>query len=187
MAAAALEMAKDHTPPVNHLVQEAFLVHVRSLAEFFHSKVEEFRNDPSRIVERKEDNIFAVDFCGSVLWSEKPFCGNTHLMKAINKTLSHMTYSRNLTSSGVSEIDLPFDGWKHVHGTVNLIRRTWDNFLQSVKPEYVRPQYPTDIQYWLDELTKGWSVPFGHLESEFETRAKGWPNWKLNETPDGPI
>jgi hypothetical protein len=108
-------------------------------------------------------------------------------MKAIDKTLSHMTYSRNLTPSGVSEIVLAFDGCKHVHGTVNLIRRTWDKFTQSVKPEYMRPQYPTDIRYWLDEHTKDWSVNFSALENEFESRATGWSHWKLNETPDGPI
>ena len=32
MTAAALEIAKGPGPPVNHLVQEAFLVHVRNLA-----------------------------------------------------------------------------------------------------------------------------------------------------------
>jgi hypothetical protein len=180
-------MAKGHKEPVNHLVQEAFLVHVRNLAEFFRSGVDEFRSSPSTIVERREDNIYAVDFCHSMLWSEKPFSKNTQLMKAINKTLSHMTYSRNLTSSGVSEIVLAFDGRNHVHGTVNLIRRTWEKFMDSVKPQYMRPQYPTDIKYWLGEHTKGWRIQFSDLANEFEAQAKRWPHWKLNETPDGPI
>jgi hypothetical protein len=187
MTAAALEMAQDHKAPVNHFVQEAFLLHVRNLAEFFRSGVDDFIKAPSTIVERTEDNIYAVDFCNSMLWSEKPFGKDTRLMKAINKTLSHMTYSRNLTPSGVSEITLAFDGCNHVHGTVNLIRRTWEKFQHSMKPEYMRPQYPTDIAYWLAEHTNGWRVKFSDWDNEFETQAKRWKHWSLNETPDGTI
>jgi hypothetical protein len=186
MVAAALEIAKGPEAPTNHLVQEAFLVHVRNLAEFFRLGVKEFKKTPAVLVPRSDDNVYAVDLCHSVLWSEAPFDGSTRLIKAINKTLSHITYSRDLTS-GVSEIDSVFDGYLHVHGTVNLIRRTWEKFLQSVRPEYVRPLCPMDIQYWLDEHTKKWSVQFSDLGNEFERRAKGWSHWKLNETPDGTI
>ena len=185
MSAAALEMAKGPESPINHLVQEAFLVHVRSLAEFFRSGVSEFKKTPT-LVPRSDDNIYAIDFCHSVQWSEKPFGRNTQLIRAINKTLSHMTYSRDLTS-GVSEIHLAFDGYLHVHGTVKLIRLTWEQFLQSMKPEYVRPRCPTDIEYWLGEHTRNWMTHFSDVENEFEIRAKGWPHWKLNQTPDGPI
>jgi len=73
MSAAALEMAKGPEAPINHLVQEAFLVHVRSLAEFFHSGVSEFKKNPPTLVSRSKDDIYAVDFYHSVLWSEEPF------------------------------------------------------------------------------------------------------------------
>lgn len=189
LLAAALEMAKGPTGPINHLVQEAFLVHVRNLAEFFRSGVQRFKQDPSRLPPRFEerDNIFAVDFCSSVLWDVKPFGPEKKLIKAINKTLSHMTYSRDLAS----QIDGAFDGYLHAHGTVRLMRRTWERFLASLRPEYLRPQCPEDIEYWLGEHTKaedeyGLRVQFSDFENQFETEVKK-RQWKLNQTPDGPV
>jgi hypothetical protein len=156
------------------------------LAEFFWLGVEAFKRNPQVRVPRRDDNIYAVDFCLSVLWDEKPFSKNTKLIKAINKTLSHITYSRDLTS-GLSEIDFPFDGRLHVHGTVKLMRRTWCGFVRSMNPDFVSPQHPTDIEHWLVEHTEKWRVKFSDIDDEFERRAKGWSHWKLNETPDGPV
>jgi len=183
---AALEMSQDHAPPISHEVQESFLVHVRNLAEFFRCGVREFKQNPLVRVPRGNDNIYAVDFCVSVKWDETWFGTGEKLIKAINKTLSHMTYSRDLTL-GLSEIAFPFDGHLHVHGTVKLMRRTWADFLRSMNPDYVSPSHPTDIEYWLGVHTKKWRWRFCEMEDEFENRARGWSHWKLNETPDGPV
>lgn len=61
----ALEMANAHGSPMNHLIQEAFLAHVRNLAEFFREGVSEFKKAQTP-PERLRDNIYAVDFCLSV-------------------------------------------------------------------------------------------------------------------------
>ena len=83
MVAAALEMATGPDVPINHLVQEAFLVHVRNLAQFFLLGVAEFKKDPLNLVGRTNDNIYADDFCHSVKWSETPFGKGTKLIRAI--------------------------------------------------------------------------------------------------------
>ena len=106
---AALEMAEgSHTEPVNHEVQESFLVHVRNLAVFFRTGVKEFKQNPSVRVRRRENDIYAVDFCLSVLWDETPFSKDKKLMIAINKTLSHMTYSRDRAAPGHAH----FEGYR---------------------------------------------------------------------------
>ncbi len=47
MLAAAVEMPHNHCSPLSHLVQEAFLAHVRNLAEFFNKGTEEFGKTPT--------------------------------------------------------------------------------------------------------------------------------------------
>ena len=191
---AALEMTKGHPHPVNHLVEQAFLVHVRSMAEFFWSGVADFRCRPnSGPISRKKDDIYAVDFCSDVRWCEERFGSpkfrDTKLIKAINKTLSHMTYSRRLDS----EIDVAFVGYRYLDGTVKLMRRTWEKFIESISPNYLRPQCSQDIQYWIDRHTKDWTLKLPEIESEFGRRSnelsqKGPPcEWTLNQTPDGPL
>jgi hypothetical protein len=186
MLAAALEMANNHGSPINHLVQEAFLVHVRSLAEFF--------SGPNPQKKRDKDNIYAVDLCHSVGWKPERLAKSTNLIKAINKTLSHMTYSRDRAS----ESHAHFEGHSHLHGTVKLMRQTWRDFLKCLRREFLHPENPKDIYYWLNYHTRNWevSIPshsgerleFGALESQFETRvnelARTNPAWVLNKTPD---
>jgi hypothetical protein len=179
---AALEMAKGPGPPINHLVQEAFLVHVRNLAEFFREGVSAFKKTQAP-PERSRDNIYAVDFCFLLGWQAEPFAYDRELIKAINKSLSHMTYSRDPASTSHAL----FEGCLHLHGTVKLMRQTWGDFLKSVKPEFLQPQHPRDIHFWLVEHTKEWPVSFNDLESNFEGEAKQWKHWTLNQTPDGPV
>jgi hypothetical protein len=169
-----------------HLVEQAFLVHVRSLAEFFREGVDKFGQGPSP-AQRNNDNIRAVDFCDEVRWCKKPFGKDTKLIRAINKTLSHMTYSRRLET----EIDVVFDGHFHVHGTVKLISRTWRAFLDSVSPKFLNPLCQEDIHFWLDKHTLEWPIRFSELENEFEQWNQRWARecpeyWLLNQTPDGP-
>lgn len=183
LLAAAKQMARGPLPPINHQVQEAFLVHVRNLAEFFYLGVDQFKKGALR-PPRGQDNIYAVDLCSSVSWSEAPFHKDTKLRRAINKTLSHMTYSRDLSlSPGTSsEIDTPFDGQYHAHGTVKLKRRTWDEFMKSM-----RPQHQPELKKWLLKHAGGMCVHLDTFDSEFEALVKNWPQWKLNQTPDSPV
>ena len=118
--AAAREMARGHDSPINHEIQEAFLVHVRNLAEFFCKRVREFQLLPNQLVPRTEqrDNIYAVDFCSAVTWDPAPLEADTKLRRAIDKTLSHLTYSRDLQGA---QLDRAFEGHYHVHGTVKLM------------------------------------------------------------------
>lgn len=190
----AREMTKGHGSPLNHLVQEAFLAHVRNLAEFFREGVSEFRKAQTP-PGRPRDNIYAVDFCLSVGWQPKAFGYDRRLIKAINKTLSHMTYSRDRASKSHAH----FEGCEHLHGTVTLMRRTWGDFLKSMNPEFLQPKHPEDIPYWLDYHTRNWEVKFNDFENEFDARVKalvrrtegparrGILKWMLNQTPDGSV
>jgi hypothetical protein len=171
---AALEMAKGSKAPLNHLVQEAFLVHVRNMAEFFREGVTEF--EKNNAPPDRAGYIYAVDFCDSVGWQWKPFDGGSKLIKVINQSLSHMTYGRDSNVAG----HIHFEGREHVHGIVKLMRNTWGDFLKSVKPQFLQPQYREDIRYWLVEHTKEWSVTFGNLESNFEEAVKRQTGWTLN-------
>ena len=180
---AALEMANAHGAPINHLVQEAFLAHVRNLAEFFREGIQAFQGQPPP---RSRDNIFAVDFCSSVGWEPEPYGNDKNLIRAINKTLAHMTYSRDRGSASHAH----FEGSLHVHGTVKLLRQTWNEFLKSVKPQFLQPHCREDIPYWLAEHTKMWPVKFSEYEGAFENAVKHRAidcRWKLNQTPDGPV
>jgi hypothetical protein len=169
MLGAALEMAKGSwegsCSPMNHFAQEAFLTHVRNLAEFFREGVREFKKAQGP-PPRAQDNIYAVDFCHSVGWRTEPFGPQKKLIRAINKTLSHPTYSRHRASQG----HVHFEGYEHVHGTVKLMRQTWADFIKAVKPEFLQPQCPEDIDYWLGKHTENWRVKFSDFESVFETR-----------------
>ena len=184
LLAAAQQMAEDHRPPINHLVQEAYLVHLRNLAEFFDKGVTAFKENQGVPPARDRDNIYAVDLCRSVKWDAKPFSPKTRLRRAIDKTLSHMTYSRDL-SSGFSEIGVAFHGPSHVHGTLMLVRRAWEKFLDSLDP-----QYTESVAQWLDTHAEHMGVSLGSFYTQFDQKAKHWQHcadWHLNETPDGPI
>jgi len=165
-------------------VQGVFLVHLRSLGEFFRNGVEEFRKDSSVPPARFNDDIYAVDFCHSVLWDETTFHEKTKLIRAINKTLFHMTYSRDLKS----EIDVAFDASLHVHGTVRLMRNTWDKFLNSMRHEH-----KADLDRWLHQHTRaddayGLRVPLADFDRHFEGQVNRLlPQWRLNQTPDGSV
>jgi len=172
-------MAEGPGAPINHFVQEAFLVHTRNLGEFFREGARTFEaNQPPP--EREQNKILAVDFCSSVSWRPQLFTESSKLISAINQSLSHMTYHRDRAAKGHAH----FEGSLHVHGTVELMRRTWGEFMQCVKPEFLHPHYREDINYWLVEHTKEWRVPFNRLENRFEEAVKRWPHWILNRTAE---
>jgi hypothetical protein len=184
LLAAAREMARGHGSPVNHEVQESFLVHVRNLAEFFWKGVRQFKQAPGTLVPRNEehDNIYAVDFRETVKWDEAPFHRETKLRRAIDKTLSHMTYSRDLQGP---QLDAAFDGCYHLHGTVKLIRRTWQDFRSSL-----RAKSEEALDDWIGRQANGLKLSVDVIVREFEQLAReraAQGEWRLNETPDGPV
>jgi len=158
MLAAAVEMTKGSwegwCSPINHLVQEAFLVHVRNLAEFF--------GQPRNKGYIYAVDFYAVDFCDG--WNPKKF-PQGKLIRAINTTLAHMQYSRDRASRS----HVHFEGYEHLDGTVKLMRKTWTDFMKCVEPEY-----RLDIEEWLvkhtasPKQTERWRVPFRELESAFD-------------------
>jgi len=177
---AALKMADVPKPPqlpVNVLLQDAFLAHLRNLSELFHQGVKQFKQHRSHPVERPRDDIYAVDFCGAVTWDETPFAPDSRLRKAINKTLSHLTYSRDLNAPR-SGIEIAFDGKDHAHGTVKLVMRTWNDFMLGVSPEY-RPA----VERCLRDQAAGWKLQLDRFEAEFDRRVRRW-GWRMNNTPN---
>ncbi|MGA2328993.1 MAG: hypothetical protein ABSH05_22220 [Bryobacteraceae bacterium] len=181
LLAAAQQVAAGYGPPLNHQVQEAFLVHLRNLAEFFHKGVAQFRRNPEVPPQRNRDNIYAVDLCSSVTWDESPFDPSTRLRRAIDKTLSHMTYSRDL-KSGSSEITVAFDSQLHLHGTLVQVRRTWEAFVRAL-----HPQYRNGLMQWLDKFAGDMGVSLNGFYADFDERAKRWGYYHFNHTPDGSI
>ncbi|HEY6343617.1 MAG TPA: hypothetical protein VIY49_19145 [Bryobacteraceae bacterium] len=181
LLAAAAQMAEGHGPPINHEVQESFLVHVRNLAEFFHKGVGKFRRDRSVPPVRSRDNIYAVDLVTAVSWNESLFDPGTKLRRAIDKTLSHMTYSRDLRS-GQSEIDVAFEARLHAHGTVKLLRRTWFLFWDDLRPD-VR----ASAESWMRTHADGLALSLQTFDADFEARVRRLRTWKLDITPDGPV
>lgn len=181
LLAAATQMTEPHGAPINHEIQESFLVHVRNLAEFFQRGVAEFRRDPTVPPVRGRDNIYAVDLVTTASWNESPFDPRTKLRKAINKTLSHMTYSRDLRS-GQSEIDVAFEGRLHAHGTVRLIRRTWILFWGDLRTD-VRAR----LEPWIRKHAEGLALALDNFDVEFDERVKRCRTWQLDTTPDGPV
>jgi hypothetical protein len=182
LLAAALQMTKGHLAPVNHQVQESFLVHVRNLAEFLCNGVEEFRKNPGTRPTRWQDNIFAVDLCSSVQWDDKRLDKDTKLRRAINKTLSHLTYSRDLIS-GISEIDTAFNGFLHAHGTTRLMRKTWDAFVLHS----LLPQYEPALTSWVRKCARDMGVALSEFDARYDIAVRQLPQWQSNQTPDGPV
>jgi hypothetical protein len=171
--------------PTNHMVQEVFLVHFRNLAEFFCMGVDEFRatgTAPRRA--KAHDNIYAVDFCTEVGWQEDGFRRDTQLRVAINKTLSHMTYSRDLKGKQISKA---FDGRYHVHGTMKLFLRTWQKFVTCLKPGY-----EVELDRWIKHHSRNLDISVEEMISAFECLARKhaqsntW-RWQLDTTPEGPV
>lgn len=180
--AAALKIAEGPSWPANHFAQGCFLVHARNLAEFFRQGAREFKDNPGRVIlrEKERDNIYAVDLCARVEWDDKPFHEDSPLVRAINKTLSHLTYSRD-HASGTRQIDR-FDGSAHVHGTVQLFYQTWTRFIASLKPGHQEK-----IERWIAEHWTR-SDKMAEALSEFEKIVnrrvtEGEQGWAINQLP----
>jgi hypothetical protein len=130
--------------------------------------------------EERGDNIYAVDFCTAVTWNESPFELDTKLRRAIDKTLSHLTYARDLQGP---HLQVAFDGRLHGHGTVKLIRNAWSDFNRSLDEEN-----RDRLEEWTRRYTSDFGLSFDDLTGEFEQDAKDRASreeWQLNTTPDG--
>lgn len=175
LLAAALEMANAPKSPRNHQAQESFLLHLRNLADFFSggsaAPGATVSAPPSRSKER--DDIYAVDLSERVGWDPGPFARNTKLRQAMNKTLAHMTYSRD-------SIDVPFDGWRHLHGTVKLVRKTWQAFLGSLRSAH-RTQLARELERHASGLGP---LDLNGFDEHFERLVSALPRWLRDTTPD---
>ncbi len=136
MLSAAEQMGIEHPPPVNHLIQTAFLTHLRVLALFFERSTEKNEKEKRKDV---GDDICAFQIVdksplSTIGWDGGPFVKGGSLRIAINKTVSHLTQKRILSEDSVDSI-APFSGPKHLHGAVSLIRKTWNTFNQCLTPQ----------------------------------------------------
>jgi hypothetical protein len=115
--AAAVEMTMPHSPPVNHLVQEAFLIHTRNLLSFF------LLGGSNR-----DDDITIATFCQKVQVPDKEEA--KQLRNAIDKTVAHLTKSRIVDRENPKIA--PFNGPQHLHGTVTFVQEHWEKFLSAL-------------------------------------------------------
>ena len=92
---------------------------------------------------------------------------------------SHLTYSRDLRDR---QLAVAFDGPSHVHGTVKLIYRTWQEFHCSLLPRFRAP-----LDQWISQHAVALGLPFSDLIGDFETLAQhraALGEWRLDQTPD---
>ena len=138
---------------------------MRNLAEFFCKGVTKFRSAPGTAVRREEerDNIYAIDFCTEVKWKPALLERDTKLRRAIDKTLSHMTYSRDLRGS---QLDIAFDGRFHAHGTAKLRLQTWRNFRLAM-----RADLGDALDEWISRHATGLEIAVDKTLRKFEERA----------------
>jgi hypothetical protein len=182
--AGAIGMTSPHGSPVNHQVAEAFLVHARNLSDFFYQGVEQFRRNGGWVPRSEDhDDIYAVDFCDRVCWDETPF-GESSLRTSINKTLSHLTYSRDLTPGGRSKIVTLFDGLKHLHGTVVLFRQAWDQFAGTASSRgSISPKFKDALHERVTYGAEMLKVPLGaQFDALLDQRTAQHP-WVQNIRP----
>lgn len=176
----AREMATSHPPPRNHLFQNTYLIHARSLMGFLYSGAEDRKKRATGWIRRKMDDIYAVDFCDKVGWDNRAFSNESKLAVAINKTLTHLTYSRNMTSPS-SQLDSAFHGPSHLHGTTRLFVRAMEKFSLSLLPEF-RQAY----RLFLDEKEREWNIAAPVVLAYLDTWATQARASKFL-TPDGLI
>ena len=73
---------------------------------------------------------------------------------------------------------MAFDSQLHLHRTVKLIRRTWDAFLESLKPEY-----QAGLSDWLAKHAEDMLPSLSGFDEQFEEKARRWSYWQFNKTP----
>lgn len=163
--AAAVEMTKPHPPPVNHLVQVAFLVHARCILGFFLLGIDGPR----------KDDITIRDFCIEEVEIPGAEERARRLRKAIDKTVAHLTKSRKVDENN-PEI-APFDGPQHLHGTVTFVQEHWEKFLSELASEL-----RGFLGHRVDELAREMRVNIRDAEAELE-RAASQPGWTKKALP----
>ncbi|GIU79321.1 MAG: hypothetical protein KatS3mg005_2559 [Bryobacteraceae bacterium] len=163
--AAAVEMTKPHLPPVNHLVQVAFLVHARCILDFFLLGIDGPR----------KDDITIRDFCIEKVETPGVEEKAKRLRKAIDKTVAHLTKSRKVDGNN-PEI-APFRGPQHLHGTVTFVHEHWEKFLSALAP-----QLRECVGHRVNELAGEMNVNIRDVAAKLE-RAASHPDWTKNTLP----
>jgi len=173
-----VEMTKPHPCPTNILIHDATLTHLRALAEFFWFRKGAQPGPPSQIDPTKPD-LFARYYCDRLCWDPAPFDRSSNLMKALDKSVAHLTLARDLSDADVG-IEAPWDGPTHLHGTAMLMLRTWENFMVGVRPDH-RPHFDE----WLACHAKAFGVSLASFETDLTriVRSRIGNGYRLNSIP----
>jgi hypothetical protein len=165
--AAAQEMLDPrHKSPVNHLMQDAFLAHYRALREFFRGgspKRGPVTNGPG---ERRADNVWAIDYIDSVTWDPEPFDKTCGIEVAINKCLSHLTYSRDPALPD-TELTIGWDGSLHLVGAVRALLVAWDEF-----SAHIRHEFAPEFRHRFDTRAEEYKLDLPTFRRDYESRAR---------------
>jgi len=135
LLAGAWEMTNPaHVRPINLLIQDATLVHLRAMAEFFHFSPDD--GPLPKTLPRDRPDAKAIFYCQTAAWNPLQFDRSSKLMKALDKCLAHLSLARELTIQNVG-LSVAWDGPTHLHGTMKLMLTTWDQFQIAVLPQFV--------------------------------------------------
>src|SRR5690242_19938183 len=115
-------MVRSHGLPLNLLIQEATLIHALNLTDFFRFAPNDVVGPPASISAYQPDMKALHYCCVSPKWCPTHFRKESALVKALHKGVAHLS-SRVLTNSTVGMVE-PWDGHKHIHGTVELLKNT---------------------------------------------------------------
>jgi hypothetical protein len=152
--AAAQEMQNSkHETPVNHLIQDAFLVHYRALREFFRGSED-------------KDNVQAVHCVDCVAWNLAPFQSRCGIEVAINKCLSHLTYSRDPELPD-TEMTISWDGPSHLVGAVRVLLEAWGKFTDHILPDLKQA-----FQHELEKKAGEYRLDIEAFKRDYEIRAR---------------
>lgn len=177
--AGALQMLRPHPCPVNVLIQDATLVHLRALAEFFQFRQGDALGPPSRINEERP-NLRAQYYCDRPpCWTSKHFQRKppSNLMMALDRGLAHLSLGRAL-SDACHRIRVPWHGPAHLHGAVMLILDTWDAFLRCINP-----CFENDIASGLKRHEHGFEVSLSEFRNRFTAEVSRLRVYQLNALP----
>lgn len=176
MLAGAWEMTQPrHTLPVNVLLQDATLTHVRALAEFFSHRTP-LGFQPAIDCDRPD--LRACLYCASIGWKPKKFVRSSNLMRAIDKCVSHLSLARMVGDPRFG-LGTPWHGPTHLHGTVRLMLDTWEGFEISMLPKFRPPlaKHLARAESKLNCIGSGfWAMVDGRV-------AQLGPPWKLGQLP----
>ena len=175
LLAGAWEMTEPHMLPVNVLLQDATLTHIRTLAEFFSHRTP-LGIQPA--IDSDRPDLRACLYSTSIDWEPKVFVRASNLMQAIDKCVAHLSLAR-IVGDPRFGLGTPWNGPAHLHGTIRLMLDTWEGFETSILPQF-RPaldKHLAKAESKLNCIVSGfWDMFHGRV-------AQLAPAWKLGQLP----